>query len=251
MTFKDYFSGHARDYSAFRPRYPAHLFSYLASLCVTRGLAWDCATGSGHAAMGLIEHFREVIATDASENQIVNARPARGIAYSVARAESSGMESASADLITVAQALHWFDIDAFAEEANRVLKEQGVLAVWTYGLLTFGEGLDPIVEHFYSDIVGDYWPFERRMVESGYAEIVMPFDEISAEPVDMTEYWKFADLLGYLSTWSAVRAYEEAQGSNPLERVHDEMLREWGDPATVRAATWPLSMRIWRKPVTS
>jgi ubiquinone/menaquinone biosynthesis C-methylase UbiE len=247
VTFKDHFSGHSREYNAFRPRYPTHLFSHLASLCAAHDRAWDCATGSGQATTGLAEHFNKVIATDASENQVANASPTQGVTYSVATAENSGIDAASVDLITVAQALHWFNISAFTAEANRVLKEQGVLAVWTYGLHTFGEGLDPIIEHFYSDIVGEYWPFERKMVEGGYSEMVMPFDEISTDPMEMTERWKFADLIGYLSTWSAVHAYEKARGSNPLELVYDDMLRKWGDPATVRVATWPLIIRAWRK----
>jgi ubiquinone/menaquinone biosynthesis C-methylase UbiE len=247
MTFKDHFSGHSKEYSAFRPRYPAQLFCNLASLCAERDLAWDCATGSGQAAVSLAAHFRQVTATDASANQISNASPARGVRYSVAHAENSGLESESVDLITVAQALHWFKIGAFAEESDRVLKDEGVLAVWTYGLLTFGDGLNPIIEKFYSDVVGDYWPFERKMVEGGYADIEMPFDEISTDPLQMTEHWTFTDLIGFLNTWSAVRAYQKELGSNPLRLVHDDMLREWGDPATVRVATWPLIMRVWRK----
>ena len=247
MAFKDHFSGHSPEYSAFRPHYPEQLFAYLASLCAEHHLAWDCATGSGQAAISLANHFHQVIATDASENQIANATRANSVTYSVAPAESSGLPADSVDLITVAQALHWFDIKAFSAEADRVLKAQGALAVWTYGVLMFGNGLDPIIEHFYHDIVGDYWPFERQMVEGGYADIEMPFDEIPSVPMEMTEHWKFADLIGYLNTWSAVRAYEKENGSNPLGLVHDELLRAWGDPNTVRVSTWPLVLRIWRK----
>ena len=247
MGFKDHFSGHSQEYSEFRPTYPAQLFSYLASLCVEQNLAWDCATGSGQAAVGLADYFNEVVATDASENQIANAARATGVTYSVAHAESSGLQSGTVDLIAVAQALHWFDTDAFAVESNRVLKAEGVLTAWTYGLLTFGKGIDELIEHFYSNIIGEFWPFERRVVESGYAEIDMPFDEIPANSMVMTSDWKFADLIGYLNTWSAVRAYEKEKGRNPLEVVHDDFLRAWGDPAAVRIATWPLTIRLWRK----
>jgi ubiquinone/menaquinone biosynthesis C-methylase UbiE len=148
MTFKDHFSGHSQEYRKFRPLYPAELFSHLASLCAEKELAWDCATGSGQAAMGLGEHFREVIATDASVNQIANASPSPGVTYCVAHAENSRIKSGSVDLITVAQALHWFNISAFADESNRVLKDRGILAVWTYGLLSFDDELDSIVEKF-------------------------------------------------------------------------------------------------------
>jgi SAM-dependent methyltransferase len=247
MTFKDHFSRHSQEYSVFRPCYPAQLFSSLASLCSVRDVAWDCATGSGQAAIGLADHFRTVMATDASENQIIHASPARGVIYSVAQAENSGIESGSVDLITVAQALHWFKIGEFTKESSRVLKEGGVLAVWTYGLLTFDEGLNPVIESFYGEIVGDYWPFERKLVEDGYSGIEMPYDEILVSPLKMTERWVFTDLIGYLKTWSAVRAYQKEKGSNPLELVYDDMLKKWGDPTAVRVVTWPLIMRVWRK----
>jgi len=247
MTFKDHFSGHSQEYSAFRPHYPAHLFSSLASLCASHGLAWDCATGSGQAAIGLAEYFREVIATDASTAQISNAIQKAGVTYSVAHAESSGIQADSVDLITVAQALHWFDISAFSVEVNRVLKENGVLAAWTYGLITFNEGIDEVVRSLYCDIVGEFWPFERKLVEGGYSEIDLPFDEIPIADLAMTENWSFNDLLGYLNTWSASKAYAKEYGRSPLELVRNDMLQEWGDPATLRMATWPLMVRGWRK----
>jgi SAM-dependent methyltransferase len=231
----------------FRPHYPKHLFVYLASLCNAHDVAWDCATGSGQAAIGLAEKFHEVIATDASENQILNATPVKGVTYSVAPAEQSDLPANSVDLITVAQALHWFDIAAFTAEADRVLKTQGVLAVWTYGVLTVDNELDSIIEHFYSDIIGKYWPFERQMVEGGYADIEMPFNEVPTNPMEMTEHWHFATLIGYLNTWSAVRAYEKEQGQNPLDLVYDDLLKAWGDPAREHIVTWTLILRAWQK----
>jgi len=246
-TFKDHFSGHSQEYSTFRPDYPAQLFARLASLCNERKLAWDCATGSGQAAVSLAEFFDAVIATDASANQISNATPANGVTYSVAPAEQSGLKPGSADLITVAQALHWFNLDEFTEEAKRVLKAQGVLAVWTYGLFSVNPVLDASIENLYGDIVGKYWAFERKMVEGGYADVEMPFESIEIKPMEMAQNWRFADVIGYLNTWSAVRAYEKENGSNPLELVYEDMLQAWGHPDVVRVVTWPLIIRAWRK----
>jgi len=247
MSFKDHFSGHSSQYSEFRPRYPDKLFSLLAALCAEHDLAWDCATGSGQAAAGLIEHFDNVIATDASANQIADAARTDGITYNVATAENSGLQTEAVDLATVAQALHWFDIDAFTNEAIRVLKPDGVLAVWTYGLLAFDTGLDAIIRHLYADIVGEYWPFERNMVEGGYANVDMPFTEIPANPMEMTAEWDFSGLIGYLNTWSAVKAYEKANGNNPLELVQADLHRQWGVVDRTRIATWPLLVKVWRK----
>lgn len=246
-SFKDLFSGHSQAYSTFRPGYPAGLFSKLASLCPEHHLAWDCATGSGQAAIGLAEFFDEVIATDASANQIASATPAQGVSYSVAPAEQSGLKDSSANLITVAQALHWFDLDAFTKEANRVLKPEGILAVWTYGLFSINPGLDASIKKLYGDIVGKYWAFERTMVEGGYADVEMPFDAIEIKPMEMNQQWQLADVMGYLNTWSAVREYEKATAGNPLELVYEDMLQSWGEPDTVRVVSWPLIVRAWQK----
>ncbi|MBT8114695.1 MAG: class I SAM-dependent methyltransferase [Arenicella sp.] len=247
MTFEDHFSGHSEQYSAFRPIYPAQLFSHLASRCASLDRAWDCATGSGQSARGLASYFAEVIATDASANQIASAIPVAGVRYAVASAEDSGIESNSVDLITVAQALHWFDLEAFTREANRVLKDQGVLAVWTYWLVSINSEIDAIIAHFHNRIVGDYWAFDRSLVESGYARIVMPFDELQLEPIEMTAQWSFNDLIGYLDTWSAARSYQKMNKRNPLELVENELAEAWGQPDSMRVVSWPLLARVWRK----
>ena len=127
-SFKDHFSKQAADYATFRPRYPQKLFEYLGSIAPSRRLAWDCGTGNGQAAVGLASTFHRVIATDASEKQIANAQQHERIDYRVASAEDSGIQSEMIDLIMVAQALHWFDLDRFYDEARRVLKRDGVLA---------------------------------------------------------------------------------------------------------------------------
>ena len=247
MNFKDHFSGHSEHYRAYRPGYPESLFSTLASLTDETRLAWDCATGTGQAAKSLAGYFEEVIATDASSNQIANAETIEGVTYKVAPAERSGIASSSIDLITVAQAIHWFDLTAFSSEANRTLKDRGILAAWTYGLLTIEEDIDEIIQRFYRDIVGAYWPFERKLVESGYANLQMPFEEISIAPIEMTEAWSFRDLIGYLNTWSAVKGYEKEHGQNPLEIVYDELQQQWGKPRFERLSRWPLFVKVWRK----
>ncbi|MFQ5634280.1 MAG: class I SAM-dependent methyltransferase [Gammaproteobacteria bacterium] len=246
MNFKDHFSGHAVEYDAFRPRYPETLFAYLASLCPGRELAWDCATGSGQSAAGLAGRFRKVVATDASENQIAQAAHKSGVTWAVARAEDSGLETGSVDLITVAQALHWFDIDAFSREADRVLRGGGVLAAWTYNLLETGGDADREIGNLYGRVLGSFWPPERRQVEEAYAGIQLPFEEIRCPAFEMTARWTFSDLIGYLNTWSAVRAFERSHGSSAVDLVHDELREAWGDACEVRTISWPFTLRAWR-----
>lgn len=249
MNFKDHFSGHAQDYSVYRPGYPKQLFSYLASLCHQRERAWDCATGSGQSAFALAEHFAQVIATDASENQIANAELKTGVLYKVEPAEHSSLQNASADLITVAQALHWFDLDAFSREVCRVLKPQGILAIWTYGLHRISRDVDELVDELYGPTLDNYWPPERARVEQGYNGVQFPLSPMPAPGFSMSADWNLSQLTGYLCTWSAVKMFEQDQAYNPVEKLYDQLAAAWGKPAQTRAVQWPLTLKLWKKVV--
>ncbi len=245
-NFKDYFSTHAVAYAKYRPRYPAELFGYLASVAPARSHAWDCATGNGQAAPGLANFFERVTATDASRSQIEQATRHERIAYEVAPAEQSGIESATVDLITVAQAFHWFDFEGFYAEARRVLVAEGVLAVWCYNLLEISPPLDAVISRFYDDTVGEFWPPERRLLAEGYRTINFPFAEFDAPSFHMTESWTLTDLTGYLGTWSATKRFIAARGFDPLESLAAELSPLWGNPDDPKPVRWPLSMRIGR-----
>ena len=244
MKFKDHFSGHAANYAKFRPNYPRELFEYLASIAPGRGRAWDCATGNGQAAVGLSAFFECIIATDASERQILGASRNERIEFRVAVAEKSGLESKSIDLVTVAQALHWFDLDAFYAEAIRVLKPRGILAAWCYNLLEIAPEIDAIITRFYDEIVGPYWPPERKIVEGRYRTIRFPFDELEPPAFVMQAHWSLEQLLGYLRTWSATQAFITAHGSDPTEAITADLSGAWGKATGGRIVRWPLSIRV-------
>jgi SAM-dependent methyltransferase len=184
MTFKDHFSKQAADYAKFRPRYPHEMFEYLGNLSPTHQLAWDCGTGNGQAAVALAEVFDGVIATDASEKQIAKAQPHERVEYRVARAENSGMQPETLDLVLVAQALHWFDLPRFYEEVRRVLKNNGVFAASAYNLLRIEPAIDEIVNRYYHEVVGPFWPPERKLVEN-FADLSFPFHEIEPPKIQM------------------------------------------------------------------
>lgn len=216
--FKDHFSGHAADYSQARPSYPPELFTYLSSLVNAKDLVWDCATGNGQAAAELATIFKKVIATDASAQQIEKAVKKDNIEYWVASAENSGLENSSVDLITVAQALHWFDLEKFYEEAKRVLKPKGILATWCYVLFhTDNEELNKFVNEFYWDIIGPYWPPDRKYIEEHYENILFPFEEIKAPEFSIQNSWTLEQLMNYMQTWSSVKNYEKKEGINPVK----------------------------------
>ncbi len=246
MSFKDHFSTQATDYARFRPNYPAGLFAWLAGIAPMRGTAWDCGTGSGQAACGLAAHFGHVIATDPSRRQLDHAEPHPRVEYRQASAEVSLLDTASVDLVTVAQAIHWFDLEKFYAEARRVLKPGGVIAAWTYTLLDVEAGIDALLTHFYRNVIGPYWPPERRMVDDRYRSLPFPFEPVEPPAFEIRTEWSRDDLLGYLGTWSATQAYIKARGSDPLEDFGRRLLPLWPDPAQKKILRWPLHLRVGR-----
>lgn len=247
--FADHFSRLAPAYASWRPRYPEALFDYLASLVSSRRLAWDCAAGSGQASIPLAGRFEHVIATDISASMISQAPPHPRVNYRVAPAQASGLGNETVNLVTVAQALHWLEADEFYAEARRVLVPGGVLAVWTYGLQSIdGAGLDRELARYYSQVVGAYWPPERSHVESGYRTLPFPFTELDPPSFSMKECWTLSQLLEYLRTWSATVRFLELVGSDPVDGFGRELAPHWGDPTSVRQVSWPLSLRVGRRP---
>lgn len=246
VAFADHFSRQSGAYTRFRPRYPAALFAHLASLPAARQAAWDCGTGNGQAAVDLAGFFARVVATDPSANQVAHAVPNARVEYVVAAAEACPIESCSIDLVTVAQALHWFDFDRFYAEVRRVGRAGSVLAAWSYGLAVVTPAIDQIVGRLYDEILGEYWPPERKLVEQRYETIEFPFDEIASPEFAMTTEWALADLLGYLGTWSSTQRYIERHESDPVALVEAELGRAWGAAETTRVVRWPLIMRVGR-----
>jgi ubiquinone/menaquinone biosynthesis C-methylase UbiE len=246
--FADHFSRVSTQYAAYRPRYPERLFAELAGAVPNPGLAWDCATGTGQAAVGLVPWFRRVVASDASAAQVGQGEDRERIHYVAAAAEATPIRSGTVDLVTVAQALHWLELDPFYAEVRRMLAPGGLLAVWTYGRHRVDDGpIDSLLDHFYEDVVGPYWPPERRWVEAGYRGLPFPFEEVPIEAPPMVEEWTLGQMLGYLSTWSAVVRCAEVTGVNPVDALGDQLVPLW-DGDRRRRLEWALAVRAGRSP---
>lgn len=272
--FKDLFSTRAACYARARPTYPPELFAYLAGLAPGRELAWDCGTGNGQAAIGLASHFDRVIATDASAAQLAYATPHRRVEYRLVPAEEPGLDSGTVDLVTVAQALHWFDLDAFYREVRRVSRPGGVIAVWCYTLPRAAPPIDAACRRFHDDVVGPYWESGRRYVDQRYETIPFPFEEFAAADwsrdragaaaseagsgssderargahtrFECRAQWTLAQYMDYLSSWSAVQRSWETQDCNALDEIKCDLSTAWGDASRQCQVTWPIHLRVGR-----
>jgi SAM-dependent methyltransferase len=243
VAFQDHFSRQAGEYTQYRPRYPRALFEFLARMPAERRAAWDCGTGNGQAAVDLAEFFERVVATDPSSSQIAHAESHPRVEYAVAAAENCPLDSDTVDLVTVAQALHWFERDRFYQQVRRVGRKGSVLAVWSYGLASISPPIDTIVWHLYEDILGTYWPPERKLVEAGYATIEFPFEPIATPEFTMAAQWSLGELLGYLRTWSSVQRYILAEQVDPLRLISDDLAAAWGAADAPREVHWPVYLR--------
>lgn len=245
-SFKDHFSGGAKSYAEHRPGYPEELFAWVATLTHAHELAWDCATGNGQAAVGVAVHYRHVAASDASAAQIANRRAHPSVDYFVATAERSALREYRCDLVTVAQAAHWFDFERFHAEVRRVLKPGGVIAIWTYETFRIDPAVDAVLDHFYRAVVGLYWPPERRYVEEGYRTLPFPYEEIHAPVFTLEVRWNFEQVLSYLGTWSAVQRFRKDRGFDPVQELQPALAVSWGRPQDDKRISWPLHLRVGR-----
>jgi hypothetical protein len=243
MAQKDLFSGHSSLYAAFRPAYPDSLYQFIFSHLKDNKTAWDCATGNGQVARYLSKHFKNVYATDLSQQQLDNAFPADNIQYSISPAEKTPFQDNQFDLITVGQALHWFNREQFYNEVNRVGKPGAMIAVWGYALLFIEPDIDQVIMDFYTNVVGPYWDDARRLVENEYKTIPFPFEEIETPPFFIDVEWNLDHLTGYLESWSATQKYMKATNINPIPSITERLKPLWSDDDP-KNVSFPLFLRL-------
>jgi len=246
MGFQDHFSDRAAAYARNRPLYPAELVDFLSDVAPRNDIAWEAGCGSGQFTRLLAASFKRVAATDPSMQQLAHAPRLHGVSYHCAAAEASALTDASVDFIVAAAAAHWFDLPRFYDEARRVGRPDSVIALITYHHTTVNEDVDAVMQVFHEFLLDGYWPPERRHVDSAYTTIDLPFTPIDTPAFEISAEWTLAQLLGYVDTWSGVRALLNAGGEAKLQRFREEVSRAWGDPATVRRVRWPLAIRAGR-----
>lgn len=246
-SFEDLFSAQASAYARYRPRYPEALYDFLTSRCAGHDIALDCATGSGQAAIAETSRFLHVLATDASLDQLTRSGHHPQILYFESVVERLPLPSGQVDLITVAEAVHWFDLERFFREASRLLRPGGLIAVWGYHMLHISPSIDSLIERFDRDWLSPFWPEPLSWLAKHYRDLPFPFDEIETPTLTMQVDWNLHALAGFISTWSGVRALTEKAGPAPLETLVREIADMWGDIEVPRRCQWPLFMRAGRK----
>ncbi|WP_252274579.1 class I SAM-dependent methyltransferase [Pseudomonas subflava] len=234
------FGNRASAYASFRPHYPPALFAWLAAHSPGRERALDIACGNGQASQPLLAHFHQVLACDASPEQLRAAPDLHGVDCFAADAAAQPLADASLDLVTVAQALHWFATPAFFAEARRLLRPGGLFCAWCYSLLRIDDALDAVIDDFYRNTLSGYWPEGRASVDAGYRDIQPPFARIEVPAFAIELEWQLEQLVGYLATWSAVQKLERASGRDPVRELLPELRRAWGDEQQKRFVRWPL-----------
>jgi SAM-dependent methyltransferase len=255
MNFKDHFSSHADLYARARPHYPDALFDWIAAQAPARDCAWDAGCGNGQASVALAKRFQRVIATDPSEKQLRNAAAHPRIDYrneprSLPARDGTKYQTSihdrSVDAVTVAQALHWFELEPFLAEVRRIAKPDALFAAWCYANCSVTPAVDAMIAHLYDDVLGPYWPPERRLVDGGYASLAIPFVPVAAPAFEMRVEWNARQLLAYLSSWSAAQRHLAATGRNAVEAMSGDLISAWGDPDQARPARWTLAVRAGR-----
>jgi SAM-dependent methyltransferase len=244
--FIDRFSDGSELYRRARPTYPPALFDALASAAPGRDLAWDCGAGNGQAAVALAGHFARVHGSEPSAQQLAEAQPAAGVTYRLERAEDVSLPDGCCDLALAAQALHWFELDAFYAQVRRVLKPGGVLAAIGYDWMYVEPAVDGLINHRLMPLLEPHWAPQNRLLWAGYRSIPFPGDEVRLGAFAIYLDWSFAEVSAYISSWSAVRTFKAAGGDAQLAAALHQLEQLWGEG--VRRVVMPLFIRAARLP---
>ncbi|MBB3699889.1 methyltransferase domain-containing protein [Flammeovirga yaeyamensis] len=241
----DRFTTTSSTYKKFRPKYPSSIFEYICQNTKNFETALDCGTGNGQVAIHLSKKFNSVIGIDISKNQINNAESQKNIWYIESRAEVTQFKDEYFDLITVGQALHWFDLELFNKEAFRLLKKGGTIACFGYNLFKVNDEIDEMINYFYYDVIGPFWDQERKILEEEYKNVPFDFEVISNEGyVDMTVNWDLEQLYGFIHTWTSVQTYLKANPTHdPVQELMENLKNIWGEN-TKREVKFPIFLKL-------
>ncbi|MCW8928913.1 MAG: methyltransferase domain-containing protein [Gammaproteobacteria bacterium] len=243
---QDYFQTGGLKYAHYRPIYPNSLAESLALLVEHRNLVLDVGCGSGQLTDILSPFFHHVIGTDISNDQLHHATTNNNVVYKKEKAEQIKLDDNTVDLIVTAQAAHWFDLEKFYSEVQRIAKPGAAIALISYGVPFIEDMVNSIFQQSYWQEIHEFWPKEREHVENGYTKIDFPFTPLPFPNHFIQQEMNFDDFTGYISTWSA---YAKAKKNGKKEVFDDLFFRlkaVWGEPNKSKKVTWPIAVRAGR-----
>lgn len=241
---ENYFGRQAGQYKAVRPLYPDALFAFVAAQTKENDVAVDCGCGNGQATIQLAKHFNSVVGLDESRGQLTKATKNQNVQYLNAMASKLPMQDDSADLIFAATALHWFDLDAFYKEADRVLKPDGTIAAAVYYTPRVDETIDDLTKSFFEERLAHHIDERRRWVMDTYKTISFPFRDKQYKAFAYSTDCTVDRYLGNLGSSSLVQKEIENTGNDPVAEIEGKLRQAWGDPSVTKTATWDIGMII-------
>ena len=249
LKFHDLFSGHAKLYSEVRPGYPTEIYDFIAANVNHTEIAWDCGSGNGQAATKLAEIFSQVFATDSSAKQIEHAILHNNVSYSVQPSENTNFPDSIFDCVTVAQAIHWYDLKKFYNELHRTLKPGGLLCVWGYTWFNISDDIDDIVEKTLISSLKEYWAPQTKLLQDGYKDLILPYEQITVPSFKIVVHWDLTQIISYLHSWSPMKSYGEKHGDKGMDLLFEGMIEAWGPKIKKRKISMPIYMKASRRDI--
>ena len=240
----------SRDYATHRHGPPTSFFDRLETFAPLKDRrVLDLATGPGTVALELARRGAIVSGIDLSDAQIEAARArARDLdldgrtTFRVARAEETGADPASVDLVTAGQAWHWFDAPAVVAEVGRVLRPGGALAIVAYSYLAEHSPVAADSEELILEFNSE-WPM------AGWSGLFPQWiDDVIRGGLEFVEQfcWDYDELYSHEDWRGRIRTCNGvgSGGLSPervaaFDRVHAQRLRaRYPDPVPIRHRLW-------------
>ena len=220
------FGAQSDAYREARPTYPLSLFSWIRENAPDNQRALDCATGNGQAAVALASYFDLVDAFDIHKKQIASAIPAHNIHYKVAKAEKLPYQDHCFDVITCAQAVHWFDHPNYWREMQRVAKPNALYCAFGYNRFLASDAMENTLIRPILDVVQPYWSDRNLMVWDGYDPVALkcPLDLIDIPVFKLELNWSVERFIAFMESWSATR---KARANTQLNEQLDQLIADF------------------------
>ncbi|XP_073492012.1 demethylmenaquinone methyltransferase-like isoform X1 [Aquarana catesbeiana] len=226
---------HASDYQKFGLEPSNKIIDLIFSYVNERfpkpyGFAVDVGCGTGQNTRTLSPYFKKVLGIDISEAQIEEAKKATGspnVTYSVCPAEEVPVGDASVDLLTASIAAHWFNIEQFLKEVDRILKPGGCLAIFAYipSIEVHYKDCSEQMNQVFAEVEASLVPYEHEKIQhlrNGYKELYesIPYtDKRRIENIVTKFRVPLARVLGIIQTFPMYPIYLETKPEEAKEMM--------------------------------